>query len=818
MRSGKFVLVGVMAAGLVGGYQTVGAQTAAARPATPRPAAAKAAAAPVATAAEVEGHQQYLKQYCITCHNERNKKAVRGFSLEKEDLATVAQHPDVWEKVIKKLRAGQMPPLTAKRPERAMSDGVASYLENVLDRQAKVTPNPGRTETLHRLNRTEYGNVVRDLFGLEMRFDDLLPADPLGGGDASFDNIATSLRLDQGLLEQYLSVAKRVARTAVGGDVPKTTETFKLNLALPQDEHFEGLPFGSRGGLGVNFPFPLDATYVITAYVIGNGEELLEVSVDGERVGSFEIKSEVTARGLGAGKAKQLEVTIPVKAGQRKVVATFVKGKARLEWEADRLPYTTGQTSSGGAAAPLPRLEQLTVVGPINPTGKGQTDSRKKVFTCRPTSKVDEEPCARSIITTIVRRGYRRPVTDADVNVFMNFFKEGRAESDFDAGVEKAIRALLVSPEFLYRIEAQPAGVAPGAPYRISDLELASRLSFFIWSSVPDDQLINLASTGQLKNPLVLDKQVRRMLADPRAAALTKSFGSLYLWVRNVGAQTPASQVYPNFDEILRNAMSREMEMFFDSIRGEDRSVLELLDAKYTFVNERLAKHYGITGVKGAEFRRVALADDSPRRGILGKGSLLLVTSVPQRTSPVKRGKWVLDNVLGAPPPPPPANVPPLADAKTNDGRILTIRELMAKHRANPVCAACHSVIDPVGFALEQFDATGKWRDVDASFTKIEPTGTMPDGSKFSTLTEFRSLITQRPDPFLRTFTDKLLMYALGRGSEPFDAPTVRTVVAGAKANNYKFSSLVLGIVKSTPFQMRRAVEAPKPSGLSASR
>ena len=314
------------------------------------------------------------------------------------------------------------------------------------------------------------------------------------------------------------------------------------------------------------------------------------------------------------------------------------------------------------------------------------------------------------------------------------------------------------------------------------------------------------------------DDEVRRMLADPRAAALTKSFGSLYLWVRNVGAQTPASQVYPNFDEILRNAMSREMEMFFDSIRGEDRSVLELLDAKYTFVNERLAKHDGITGVKGAEFRRVALADDSPRRGILGKGSLLLVTSVPQRTSPVKRGKWVLDNVLGAPPPPPPANVPPLADAKTNDGRILTIRELMAKHRANPVCAACHSVIDPVGFALEQFDATGKWRDVDASFTKIEPTGTMPDGSKFSTLTEFRSLITQRPDPFLRTFTDKLLMYALGRGSEPFDAPTVRTVVAGAKANNYKFSSLVLGIVKSTPFQMRRAVEAPKPSGLSASR
>jgi mono/diheme cytochrome c family protein len=801
MRSHKNVIGWFVAAGLVVSAQGLSAQQ------------AKAPAA-----ASVETQRTFLNQYCVSCHNDRNKAAVRGFSLDGVDVAVAGQNGELWEKVIKKLRAGQMPPAGSRQPGRPQSDLVAGWLENEIDVMAAKAPNPGRTESLHRLNRTEYGNIVRDLFGLDISFDNWLPPDPLGGGEANFDNIATSLRLSQGLLEQYLSVAKRVSRTAVGGVVPVTTETFKVNDALPQDRHLEGLPFGTRGGISVNFPFPLDATYVISISVSGNGNEHLEVSIDGEQVKTFDLEAGEAKRGRA--RSKTLEIRSPVKAGQRRIVATFVKDKPLLEWEADRMPFTNPAAlpPSGGAARSLPRVEQLVVVGPHDTTGKGETDSRKKVFLCYPANAAEEEPCARKIISNMVKLGFRRPVKPADLNLLMAFYEEGRAEEDFDSGIEKAIRALLVSPEFIYRFAYEPKGIAPGVTYRVPDLELASRLSFFLWSSIPDSQLLDLAVAGRLKNPVVLEEQVRRMLADPRSIAMTKSFGNLYLWVRNVGAMTPATTVYPNFDEGLRNSMGREMELFFDSIRMEDRSLVELLDAKYTFVDERLAKHYGMPGIRGAEFRKVNLADDSPRRGILGKASLLLVTSVPQRTSPVKRGKWVLDNILGTPPPPPPANVPALPDQKQADGSVMTMRETMATHRRNPVCSGCHNVIDPVGFALEQFDAIGKWREVDASFTKIDPMGAMPDGSKFGTLAEFRALITSRPDPFLRTFTEKLLMYALGRGYESYDAPTVRKVLKDAEKGRYRFSDVVLGIVKSSPFQMRRGSDGLKPAGVTASR
>lgn len=775
------------------------------------------ASAPAAVTLTPGQQKQFFAQYCVGCHNERNKAAVRNLALDNIDVAAAGQHGEIWEKVIKKLRAGQMPPAAARRPERALSDQVATWLETELDRTAATRPNPGRTETLHRLNRTEYHNVVRDLLGLDIDVEDLLPPDPLGGGDANFDNIASSLRMNQGLLEQYLSTARKVARTTVGGTVPVAIQTFKPASGLRQDIRLDGMPFGTRGGLAINYAFPLDGIYEVAvavaqpgAFATGSsGKDQLDLSLDGEQVKVWDITP--PARGT---RPKPFTIQMPVKAGQRQLIATFTKSEPTVELAGDRLPFVGGVLPGNPV---LPSIDSVTVSGPVQVAGKGDTPSRRKILTCTPHTAAEEEPCAKRIVTTLARRGLRRPVTDADTTFLMNFYKEGRVDADFEGGIERAIRALLVSPEFLYRIESDPANVTPGGTYRIDDLELASRMSFFIWSSIPDDELLDLGVRGQLKNPAVLDQQVRRMLRDKRSGALTKSFGSFYLWIRNVADQTPAETVYPNFDQTLREALAKETELFFDSIRSEDRSVIDLLNANYTFVNERLALHYGIPGIRGADFRRVMLSDDSPRRGILGKGSILLVTSVPQRTSPVKRGKWILDNVLGTPPPPPPANVPPLGDQKQNDGRILTMREMMQKHRANPVCASCHSVIDPVGFALEQFDATGKWREVDASFAKIDPAGQMPDGSKFGNLADFRRTLVSHPEPFVRTFTEKLMVYALGRGFEYYDAPAVRKVLRETAKENYKFSSVVLGIVRSAPFQMRRA-PSNVATGVSASR
>ncbi|HEV3062536.1 MAG TPA: DUF1592 domain-containing protein [Vicinamibacterales bacterium] len=779
-------------------------------------------AAPTPAAAPAPDTQAFVKQYCVGCHNERNKAAVLNFTLDTADATTAGEHGEIWEKVVAKLRAGQMPPATARRPDRALSDSVASWLETELDRNAVVHPNPGRTESMHRLNRTEYKNVVRDLLGLDIDVENMLPPDPLGGGDANFDNIASSLRISQSLLERYVSVARKVSRTALGGKVPSTIEVFKAPSGLRQDVRLVGMPFGTRGGISVNHVFPVDGVYKfdVTQQGFGGIErvgavtgESVELSVDGVRAGLWEVGPPAARTADGPGRSKPNTIQLPIKAGEHTLVATFIKVKPTVEQEGDRLPFA-GQVLPGNAA--LPGVASIALTGPVEVVSKGDSASRRRILTCTPTSADKEEACAHEILTTLARRGFRRPATADDMAYLVRFYKEGRADGDFDSGIERAVRALLVSPEFLFRIETDPVGVAPGGVYRADDLALASRLSFFIWSSIPDDELLDVAVKGQLKTPAVLDKQVRRMLRDPRSEALTQSFASFYLWIRNVADTQADADLFPNFDRALREAMAKETELFFDSVRTEDRSILTLLDADYTFVNERLAKHYGITGVRGPDFTRVTLAPDSPRRGIFGKGSILTVTSVPTRTSPVKRGKWILDNVLGAPPPPPPPNVPTLGDEKQDDGRVLTLRELMAKHRSNAVCAGCHRVIDPVGFALEQFDAIGKFREVDRSYTRIDPAGTMPDGTAFANLAEFRRLVVSHPAPFLRTFTEKLLVYALGRPYEPYDAPAVRKILREAAAGKYKFTDIVAGVVKSAPFQMRRALDTPP--ALTASR
>ena len=787
-----------------------------------RPQAAQRAAKAEAPPPDL---QAFVTQYCVTCHNERGKAAVRGFTLDKVDVHAVAQRGDIWEKVVMKLRAGQMPPLSARRPARELSDGVAGYLEAELDRHAAAQPNPGRPEALHRLSRTEYKNTVRDLLGLDIDVENLLPPDPLGGGDANFDNISSSLRMSQSLLERYVNAARKVGRTALSGAVPSSIQMFKTPQGLRQDVRLEGMPFGTRGGLAAHYVFPLDGVYKIDIALgpslVSTGAsspnvagELIELSMDGEQVKEWTIEKG-PERAMTAGPRAGMTYTIqlPVKAGPHDLLATFRKVRPAVEQEGDRQPFV-GQHLPGNSM--LPGVNTLAISGPMQAQGKGDTLSRRRILTCRPATAAEEEPCARRILTTLARRGYRRPSTADDLAFLMRFYKEGRQTGDFEAGIERGVRALLVSPAFLFRAEIDPAGVTPGGVYKVNDLELASRLSFFLWSSIPDDELLDVAIRGQLRAPGMLERQTRRLLKDPRAAALTQNFASFYLWIRNVKDAQFDADLYPNFDETLKQAMARETELFFDSIRSDDRSILTLLDADYTFLNDRLAQHYGVSGVVGPDFRRVSLSADSPRRGLFGKGSILAVTSVPTRTSPVKRGKWLLDNVLGAPPPPPPANVPPLGEQKQNDGRVLTLREMMASHRRNPVCAACHSVIDPVGFALEQFDAVGKWREVDRSFSRIDPAGTMPAGAKFASLSDFRSLVTARPGPFVRTFTEKLMIYALGRPFEAYDAPAGRQVARAASAGGYKFTDLVVGVVKSTPFQMRKALDAP--AAVTASR
>ncbi|MBI3895964.1 MAG: DUF1592 domain-containing protein [Acidobacteria bacterium] len=757
-----------------------------------------------------------LNRYCVTCHNEKLKTA--GLMLDKMDVEKVAEGAPVWEKVIRKLRAGQMPPAGMPRPDKATYDSFATYLETELDSAAEAQPNPGRP-SIYRLNRAEYTNAIRDLLAVDVDGRSMLPADDAAYG---FDNIGAVLAVSPVLLERYMLAAEKISRLAIGDPtIPPVLETYDVPDNLRQEDLMsEELPFGSRGGIAIRHNFPLDGEYVIRfrlqrdnlGAILGiDKSKQLDVRLDGTRIKLFKIGGERKGKPTDAEQEKYvrtadegLEVRIPVKAGTRLVGITFLKETVKPEGV---FRYPAGIVAPAGASVGEEDFEgiaSVTIGGPYDAKGPGETASRSKIFVCRPTGSRDEESCAKKILSTLGRRAYRRPVTDEDVQPLLDLYKAGSSKGRFEAGIGMALERILAGPEFLFRVERDPENVPPNTAYRISDLELASRLSFFLWSSIPDDELLDLAEKGKLQNPAVLEQQVRRMLADSRSEALMSNFGGQWLYLRNLRTKVPDPGLFPNFDANLREALQRETELFFKSIVREDRSVLDLLAADYTFLNERLARHYGIPNIYGSQFRRVRLNDEM-RKGLLGQGSILTVTSYNTRTAPTLRGKWVLENILGTPPPPPPPDVPSLKD--NQETKALTMRERMEEHRKNPACASCHKLMDPLGFALENFDAIGQWRTTSgAAKTPLDASGELPDGTKFKGPTELRNILLNKREQFVGSFTEKLLTYALGRGVEYYDFPAIRKITREA-APDYRWSSLTLGIVKSAPFQMRRSQE-----------
>ena len=806
LRTRTGVLAGLL---VVSGGLVDRAAVAAPQAETPTASAVEAAVAEAGA-----GQRALLDRYCVTCHNDRLRTGGLTLAADAVDVADVAAHAEVWEKVVRKLRAGAMPPRPRPRPEPAAYAEFRTWLEAELDAAAAADPNPGRTETFHRLSRTEYRNAVRDLLALEVDVDELLPADDTSYG---FDNIAGVLGVSPTLMERYLAAARKVSRLAVASPVPSpTAETFRIASDLGQDRRMEGLPFGTRGGTVIDYNFPEDAEYVFE--ILPDGPlriepHDLEVTIDGERIALLTVGKRPEPddpRGLYTPEIEALEVRTPVTAGPHTVGVAFLR-KTAAEPEGIRKLYLrpfTGE-GSGGDSRYQPYVESVTIAGPYESSGARPvegTPSRERIFTCRPAAgdaaAADEAACAREVLSTIARRAYRRPVSDADVDRLLTFYERGRAAGSFDSGIEMALRRLLVSPEFLFRVERDPDGIAPGASYRLSDLELASRLSFFLWSSIPDDELLAAAERGELGDPETFDAQVERMLADPRSEALVGNFAGQWLTLRNAAAVRPDEDEFPDFGEGLRQAFRRETELLFDSVLREDRSTLDLLAADYTFVNERLARHYGIPNVRGSHFRRVELDDDA-RGGLLGHGSILTVTSYANRTSPVNRGKWVLENILGTPPPPPPPDVPELETAE--GAEPLSMREAMEQHRANPVCASCHRLMDPLGLSLEHFDAIGRWRDREGGGAAIDASGELPDGTPFDGPSGLRAALLRHPDRFVTTVAEKLMIYALGRGVEHYDAPAIRAIVRDAARDDYRLSALVKGVVRSTPFQMRRS-------------
>jgi hypothetical protein len=782
-------------------------------------------------------HAATVERYCTSCHDDIERTA--ELSLQSLPLETVAAHPVEWEKVVRKLKAGMMPPVGEPRPPAEATLQLASWLETELDAAAAANPNPGRTEPFHRLNRTEYRNAIRDLLHLDVEVGELLPADDVSYG---FDNIAGVLKLSPTLLERYLAAADKVSRLAVGTPSQFVNiDWFRVPDDRSQEKRLPGLPFGTRGGTSIDYHFPADAEYMIAAELARDlneqmpmyaEEQQLEIAIDGERVALFSLPAVPLVAPSAAnndpnapaisqivqrfqlsreGRAERnradadWRVRVPVSAGQHTVTATFLARTAALD-EPARLPFE--RPYPAGVNIPETRtgayLRAVEISGPYEAAGAGETASRERIFSCRPgdqAAAAEAEACAARILSTLARRAYRRPVTDDDVAPLLGFYRDG-AEQGFDAGVQLALKRLLVSPEFLFRVEQDPEGAAPGSVYTVSDLTLASRLSFFLWSSIPDDELLAVAERGELRNPAILERQVRRMLADERATAFTENFAGQWLYLRNLDAVVPVQSVFPDFDDTLRQSLKRETELFFGSIVQEDRSALDLLRADYTFVNERVARLYGLPNIKGNHFRRVTLPEDSPRRGLLGHGSILTVTSYPHRTSPVVRGKWILENLLGVPPPPPPPDVPELEDS--SEGETLTMRERLAKHRANPSCATCHNLMDPLGFALENYSAVGVWRTIDETGAPIDAAGTMPDGTSFASVADFRAAL-ENSELFVMTLTEKLLTYGLGRGVEAYDQPAVRAIARGAAEHDYRFSALITGVVQSPPFQLRRA-------------
>ena len=829
----KTCLASFLAAVLVLGPGAAGAR---AGQTPPTPGAASAAPASPDAA-----HRALLDRYCVTCHNEGTVngegrpasplvgqlRAV-GLTLDTLDLADVGGHAAEWEKVVRKLRGGVMPPAGRPRPAPAALDGFLDWLEGELDANWAATRDPGRTATFHRLNRTEYRNAVRDLLAVDLDADDFLPADDSSFG---FDNIGGILRMSQALMERYLAAARTIARLAVGSPPPAmSADTYEAAQDLSQHARVEALPFGTRGGLYIEHLFPQDAGYDFRIQLTGTRRlreaHDLEVTVDGEPVKLFTLGPPAGgAPDNPYAQASTIDFRLDVAAGPREVGVTFYKQPSALvEQVREPFPNPRVAGNAGGLAGAQPFVQSVTITGPYDAAGAADTPSRERIFSCRPVAAAgtaddpdagaadgpaagtaDEAACAREILSRLARRAYRRPVTDDELAVLLDFYRQGRAAGGFDDGVELAIRRLLVSPEFLYRIEADPEGAAPGAPYPVADLDLASRLSFFLWSSIPDDELLAAAEAGRLRDPVELERQVRRLVADPRSETLTTNFAAQWLQLRNLETTVrPGDPFSVAFDESLRQSMLRETRLFVDSIVRDDRSVVDLLTAEYTFLDERLAEHYGIAGVTGSRFRRVELPADSPRRGILGHGSVLTLTSHAIRTSPVLRGKWILDNLLGTPPPDPPPNIPALNDQRTQ-ARRPTVRARLEAHRANPACSACHAMIDPTGFALENFDAIGRWRVVDESFNPIDPSGVLPDGRAFDGVAEMRDALARDPRQFVTTVTEKLMTYALGRGLEHYDMPTLRRIVREAAADDYRFQSVVLGIVRSDPFLMRRS-------------
>jgi mono/diheme cytochrome c family protein len=778
--------------------------------------------------------QAVVTKYCVTCHNDRTRSG--SLSLQGVDAAAPATHPEVWERVIKKLRNRAMPPVGMPRPDEATYVEVVAYLEGEIDREAVKNPNPGRPSSVHRLNRTEYANAIRDLLALDVDVRALLPADDENKG---FDNIADALSVSPTLLDRYLVAARKVSQLAVGDPgVQSSLEVFRTSKTLRQDERMsEEMSFGTRGGVAKTHHFPLDGEYVVRVrlqrnlygYIRGlNEAHQMDVRLDGVLLKRFSVGGEapgkMPAASFSGGNRrrggqteefnrvdkymleadKDLEVRFPAKAGDRVLSVAFVERPFEAEGVLQP-PITFAGFDFSEMPDSNPGVERVELAGPYSPTGAGETASRKRIFPCRPVKASDEAACARTVVTRLARLAFRHSPSTADVNTLMGFYRSARTDGDFDSGIRAALERILIDPQFMFRIEQDPA--TPGSrAYAVSDIELASRLSFFLWSSIPDTELLDAAERGRLSNPTILNQQVRRMLADPRAESLVSNFAAQWLLVRNMRGVTPDQVQFPEFDDNLRNAFMQETELFLQSQVSEDRPVTDLLSASYTFVNDRLAEHYGIPGVYGTHFRKITIPASNPRAGLglLGQGSVLTVTSLANRTSPVLRGKWFLENMLGTPPPPPPPNVPPLMETVAGK-KPTSVRERLELHRSNPVCSACHSQMDPLGFAMEHFDAIGGYRSTGEGGAPIDSSGMLPDGRKFQDASDLNKLLLERKPQFVQAVVDKMLIYALGRGLEDYDRPAIRRIEKDAAMSQYRWSSLVLGIVQSVPFRMRRS-------------
>jgi len=791
-------------------------------------------------AAESANNRALLDQYCVICHNQAVVNSVAaaneglqttqlrnlGLTLDTEDVSNLALNPEVWEKVIKKLRVGVMPPPNYPRPDKVSYDGFRAWLENELDRIGASQVNPGRTQAFHRLNQTEYRNSIRDLLDLDIDVADLIPAD--APDRYGFDNNAEVLALSPLSVERYVTAAHKIAELAVGAS-PRgaSIKTYDVPLNLIQDERLsEELPFGSRGGTAIEHLFPVDGEYRITVKLQTNYVDFvrgydaaheMELSLDGEYLQTYAFGGDAPGMPAPYGYAGNIrgsddweefmmafadqgfELVLPIKAGPRIIGATFPR--EMWEVEAVQQPRLFGYHLAVNEMPDAnPSIGSIEIEGPLSVEGPGDTPSRQQIFSCQPASADEEPACARQILSSLARRAYRRPVDDSDVQGLIDFYNQGQVEGGFDTGIQFALERLLVSPDFLFRIEQDPLDAQPGSMYSITDTELASRLSFFLWSSAPDDELLDLVERGPLRNPGVLEAQVTRMMTDSRSSGFIENFVGQWLYLRNLDGIYPDPTAFPEFDENLREAFQRETELFIDDQIHSDRSLRELLSADYTYVNERLAEHYGIPGIYGNRYRKVTL-EGAERGGLFGHGSLMMVTSYPNRTSPVLRGKFVLENLLGGPPPEPPPNVPALETSR--DGTLLTMREAMAMHRENPACRVCHAAMDPIGFSLENYDAVGKWRTQFAG-QPIDASGLLPDGNTFDGPDGLRELLLERPDDFVGTITEKLMRFALGRSLEYYDMPEVRGIVRAAAEDDYRWSSVILGVIKSAPFQMRR--------------